>query len=74
MEVTGMPTPRRYYDAKDIQSMLGVSRNRAYEILHMFEVKGKLLRVGKIIRVRQDLFDEWLIEQEAHELVNGRPV
>lgn len=69
-----MPAPRRYYDAKDIASILGVGKNQAYEILHMFEVQGKLFRCGKTIRVRQDCFDQWLIEQEDHQLVNGRPV
>ena len=68
-----MPAPKRYYDAKDIMSILGVGKNTAYELLHMFEVRGKLFRIGKTIRVRQDLFDEWLINQESHDLINGSP-
>lgn len=69
-----MPAAKRYYDAKDIMSILGVGRNTAYELMHMFEVRGKLFRIGKTIRVRQDLFDKWLIDQEGHELMNGQPV
>lgn len=53
-------------------NILGVGRNTAYELLHMFEVNGKLFKVGKTIRVRQDCFDQWLMDQEGHELVNGR--
>ena len=68
-----MPAAKRYYNAKDIMSILGIGRNTAYEIMHMFEMHGKLFRVGKTIRVRQDCFDKWLLDQEGHELINGRP-
>ena len=61
-----MPAPKKYYDAKDIMSILGVGKNTAYELMHMFEARGKLFRHGKTIRVRQDYFDKWLLEQESN--------
>ena len=65
-----MPAAKRYYDAKDIMSILGIGRNTAYELLHMFEAKGKLFKVGKTIRVRQDYFDQWLLAQEQNPAIH----
>lgn len=67
-----MPAPKRYYDAKDIMSILGVGRNTAYELMHMFEAKGNLFKVGKTIRVRQDCFDKWLLDQEERLMMERR--
>ena len=65
-----MPVQKRYYDAKDIASILGVGKNTAYEIMHMFGAQKKLLKIGKTLRVRQDCFEKWLIEQEAQSQSN----
>lgn len=45
-------------------SMLDIGKNKAYEILHMFEAQGKLFKCGKTLRVRTDYFDGWLRQQE----------
>lgn len=56
-----------YYSSKDIQEILGISKQKAYEILHMFEQKGQLFRVGRVMRVKIKYFEEWLsrIDGEA---------
>jgi len=59
-----MPAPKTYYSAADIMNVLGVGRNKAYEILHMFEVKGKAFHFGRVIRVRSDYFEKWLAEND----------
>lgn len=59
-----MPAPkRRFYSAKDVMTILGVSRAKAYEILHMFEYQGKLLRDGKLMRVEISVFEDWISEK-----------
>lgn len=60
-----MPAAKKYYTAKDIMAMLDIGKNTAYEILHMFEVRGQLFHFGKTLRVRTDYFEKWLREQEA---------
>ena len=60
-----MPAAKKYYTARDIMGMLDVGKNTAYEILHMFEARGQLFHFGRTIRVRTDVFEKWLREQEA---------
>lgn len=66
-----MPAKKAFYSAKDIMEVLGVGRNKAYEILHMFEKQGKALRSVKTIRVRVDYFDRWVFEQERRTMKAG---
>ncbi len=69
-----MPAPIKYYNARDIMNLLGVGKNTAYEIMHMFEMKNKMFRFNKTIRVRQDVFDKWLIDQEMRRTAMGMEV
>lgn len=55
-----MEVKRRYYGAKDIQTILGVGRNTAVNILHMFEQQGKMFRCGGVMRVKICDFEDWL--------------
>lgn len=55
----------QYYSSKDIEEILGISKHKANEILHMFELQGKLFRSGKTIRVKIKYFDEWLRLQDG---------
>lgn len=59
-----MPTPKqRFYSAKDIESILGVSRSKANQIMHIFEKRGQLFRSGNTLRVEIDVFERWKAEQ-----------
>ena len=50
---------KEYYSTRDVQTMLGVSRTTANQIMHDFEKAGKLFRRGQTIRVTIKDFDEW---------------
>jgi len=59
-----MPAPKkRYYSTKDIQTMLGISRSKANQIMHMFEYRGQLFRCGSTLRVEITVFEDWCREQ-----------
>ena len=57
-----MPAAKRYYSTADIQTMLGISRTKSNQIMHMFEARGQLLRVGNLLRVEVRTFENWLRE------------
>lgn len=58
-----MPAPKkRYYTTTEVQTILGVSRTKANEIMHVFEKRGQLFRHGNTLRVKISVFDEWLEE------------
>ena len=58
---------KRYYSSKDIQGILGVSKSKANEIMHMFDQRGLLFRSGKVMRVRVTYFEDWLEHQDGQE-------
>ena len=59
-----MPAPKkRFYSAKDIEIILGVSRSKANQIMHLFEKRGQLFRLGNTLRVEIDVFERWQTEQ-----------
>lgn len=61
-----MPSPkRRFYSAKDIQEILGISKGKANAIMHMFEYRGQLLRDGRLMRVEIQVFEDWISENTA---------
>ena len=52
-----MPAPKkRFYSARDIQTMLGISRSKANQIMHHFERQGQLYRDGRLMRVKIEDF------------------
>jgi hypothetical protein len=62
-----MPTPKkRYYSTKDVQTILGVSRSKANQIMHMFAHRGQLLVHGNTLRVEISVFEDWCKEQTIH--------
>lgn len=58
-----MPAPkRRYYSTRDVQTILGVSRSKAIQIMHHFEKQGLLLRFENTMRVSIETFEAWCKE------------
>ncbi len=63
-----MPAPkRRYYSTKDVETILGVSRSKSIQIMHMFEKRGQLFRQGNTMRVEITIFEEWCLEHTARQ-------
>lgn len=68
-EVNYLPAPkRRFYSAKDIETILGVSRSKAIQIMHIFEKRGQLFRLGNTLRVEIDVFERWQTEQTGQRV------
>ncbi len=57
----------RYYDTKDIMDVLKVGKRKANEIMHIFEQRGEMFRLGKTMRVRKTYFDAWLNRMDGPE-------
>lgn len=50
----------RYIGTSEIVDRIGCGRTQANEIMHMFEVRGQLYRVGNRLKVKERIFNEWL--------------
>ena len=51
----------RYYSPKDIMAILSVSKTQALKIMHGFEQRGQMYRLGdKLLRVKATDFDAWM--------------
>ena len=59
---------KRYYSAKDIETILGVSRSKANQIMHIFEKRGQLFRLGNTLRVEIDVVERWQMEQTGQRV------
>lgn len=57
-----------YYDTKDIMDVLKVGKRKANEIMHMFDQRGEMFRLGKTMRVRKTYFDAWLDRMDGPEV------
>ena len=55
-----MAQQKKYYSTKDVETILGVSRTTANQIMHCFEHQGQLFRWGNTLRVEIKVFDEWV--------------
>lgn len=51
---------QQYYSTKDVMTMLNVSKTAALQIMHMFEQQGKLFRRGRLLRIKENDFAEWI--------------
>ena len=52
---------KRCYTVKEIQTMLGISRPTAYDLLQ--ETKFRWFKIGNKYRISKNSFDEWLDRQ-----------
>lgn len=66
-----MPAARRYYSTADVQAILGISRTKSNQIMHMFEYRGQLFRDGTLMRVEIETFERWLREQTKERQETG---
>lgn len=57
----------RYFSAKDIQVTLGISRGRAYEIIHQMP----RVRFGTNVRVAESDFQNWLTRHHVMPAPEG---
>ena len=61
-----MPAPKkRYYSTAEVQTILGVSRSKANEIMHRFEKRGQLFRHENTLRVEIKVFEDWVKQRTA---------
>lgn len=54
---------RKFYNAKDIQNILGIGRSRAYEYLKEVEKSGKpfkVIKIGTIYKIPIQSFNNWI--------------
>ena len=52
--------PVQYYGTKEFKAILGIGKTKANELMHMFEQRGLLFRVGKLMKVKASVFDDYL--------------
>lgn len=54
---------KKVYDASDIQKILGMGRNKVYELLeetYKLQEPFRVLKFGKVYKVPKQSFDNWL--------------
>lgn len=65
---------RRFYSTQDVMEILGISKSKANQLMHMFEFRGQLFRDGRVMRVRIKDFEQWLKERESECMANDQAV
>lgn len=56
---------RAFYNAKDIQKILGIGRSRVYEYLKKVEKEGvpfKVIKIGTVYKIPIISFNKWVEE------------
>ena len=56
----------RYIGTAEIVDRLGCGRTQANEIMHLFEQRGQMYRIGRMLRVKERIFNDWL-EHECRQ-------
>ena len=49
-----------YYGTREIRAALGIGKTKANELMHMFEARGQLYRVGTRLMIKAKTFEDWL--------------
>lgn len=55
---------KEFLKAEDIQTILDIGRTRALDIMHMFIQSGQAIAIGRVYRVRREIFNAWLSPQQ----------
>ena len=58
---------KKVYTVRDIQIMLSLSRNGAYDFINSMKDTFGIKRIGTAIRVPKQLFDDWLNQNTVIE-------
>ena len=56
----------RYIGTAEIVDRLGCGRTQANEIMHMFEARGQMYKIGRVLRVKERVFNDWM-EHECRQ-------
>lgn len=56
---------KKVYTVRDIQIMLGLSRNGAYDFINSMADTFGIKRIGTAIRIPKQPFDDWLIKNST---------
>ena len=56
----GRPVRAQYYGTREIRAVLGIGKQKANEIMHMFEERGQLFRIGRLMKIKESTFLDWL--------------
>lgn len=54
---------KQVYDAEDLQTMLGIGRNKIYDFLeevYQNQSPFRVIKIGKQYRIPRSAFDKWL--------------
>lgn len=54
---------KKFYNVKDIQRILGIGRNRAYDYLKMVYESGepfRVVKIGNLYKIPIISFDKWI--------------
>lgn len=55
-----MKVRRRFLSTRDVMEILGISKSTAIRLMHSFAETGQLFRRGRLLRIDEDTFNEWL--------------
>lgn len=50
----------RYLSTKDVMDVLRISKSAALQIMHEFENRKRAFRRGRLLRIRESDFTEWV--------------
>ena len=56
----GKPIRTSYYGTREFRAVLGIGKTKANELMHMFEERGLMYRVGRLMVVKAKVFEDWL--------------
>jgi len=62
----GEPVKDKLIGTPDIMERTGCGRTQANEIMHAFEARGQMYRIGRSLKVKEKVFEEWL-ERECRQ-------
>lgn len=56
----GKPVRVQYYGTREIRAILGIGKTKANELMHLFVERGQAYKVGRLFKVRVNVFNDWL--------------
>ena len=59
------------YGTREIRKILSCSARYAIQLMHMFEYRGQMYKIGRSLKVSKMAFDIWLWQQQVQGHNNG---